>query len=393
MALLRYPGGKNRYTDFILPTLYRCSGFSQYIEPFVGGGSVALAMAEKHPDVRLIINDLDLGIAALWDLIANGPDGEFENLLDRIPSTHPTVTMFDQIKASTPSDRPGRAFRALFLNRCSWGGMGWRPLGGKHQKSSGKIDSRWHPEKRVAEMRQARTLLQGRTEVLNVDFANVIPLAREKSLMFLDPPYYQAGNQLYNFRWTDADHIRLRASLKDKSNWVMSYDDHPFVRELYGVLAYIMSVQYSVGKNRKKMHELLLFPRLEFPSDFNPEVGVGGVGDTLRIWIEGYGPSDCQHSQISSPHLHRLSLTTRARNAGQQPKLETEAAKAGIAGPAFPEDHGSSGRPRFHVPLECESTNSGCNRDHLTCCKPSGRLAFTAALQFFRLPPRGAYGL
>ena len=105
--------------------------------------------------------------------------------------------------------------------------------------------------------------------------------------MFLDPQYYEAGNQLYNFTWTDADHIRLRDALRGKSNWVMSYDDHPFIRDLYRTLAYLMAVKYSVGRKRKKMHELLLFPRLEFPPEFNE-----GMGDTLRIWIKGYGPND-----------------------------------------------------------------------------------------------------
>lgn len=292
MSLFRYPGGKVRYTDFILPTLYRFSGFSSYVEVFVGGGSVALAMAMQHPSVNIIINDLDTGIASFWDLIANAPEPEFQSLVERIQNTKPTVEMFNQIKQSLPSDRPGQAFRALFLNRCSYGGMGWRPLGGKGQQSLGKIDSRWGGEKKVFEMNEARRLLHGRTQVLNADFGNVIPLAGEKALMFLDPPYYKAGNELYNFTWTDADHIRLRDALKGKSNWVMSYDDHPFIRERYHTLAYLMAVKYSVGRNRKKMNELLLFPRLEFPPDCNLDVGINGISDTLRIWIKGFGPND-----------------------------------------------------------------------------------------------------
>ena len=79
----RYFCGKSRYTDFILPTLYRYSGFSVYVEPFVGGGSVALAMAERYPNIKLILNDLDKGIWAFWDLIANAPDSEFQELADR----------------------------------------------------------------------------------------------------------------------------------------------------------------------------------------------------------------------------------------------------------------------------------------------------------------------
>jgi DNA adenine methylase len=292
MALLRYPGGKVRYTDFILPTLYRYSGFSTFVEPFVGGGSVALAIAARHPGVKLILNDLDTGIAAFWDLIANADAAEFENLADRIQNTQPTVTMFNEMLESKPLDRPGRAFRTFFLNRTSFGGMGWRPLGGKNQTSEGKIDSRWGAAKRVPELHEARRLLHGRTQVLNADFTSVIPLAHQTALMFLDPQYYEAGNQLYNFNWTDGDHIRLRDALGGKSNWVMSYDDHLFIRDLYRTLAYLMAVKYSVGKKRKKMTELLVFPRLEFPTEFNPNVGAAGTGDTLRIWIKGHGPND-----------------------------------------------------------------------------------------------------
>jgi hypothetical protein len=53
-----------------------------------------------------------------------------------------------------------------------------------------------------------------------------------------------------------------------------------------------MSVKYSMGQNRKKMSELLLFPRLEFPAAFNPVVGVNGMSDMPRIWIKGFGPND-----------------------------------------------------------------------------------------------------
>jgi DNA adenine methylase len=293
MSLLRYPGGKTRYTDFILPTLFRRTGFSIYVEPFVGGGSVALAMAARYPDIKLILNDLDPGVSAFWDLVANAPDAEYEQLAGLILKTHPTVALFNEIKRSQPADRLGRAFRALFLNRTSFGGMSLRPLGGKNQASKGKIDSRWSPQKRVSELREARRLLLGRTKVLNTDFASVIPFASGvNTLMFLDPQYYEAGNALYHFKWTDADHTRLRDLLVGKSNWVMSYDDHWFIRDLYKVLAYLMSMQYSLGKNRKKMNELLLFPHLEFATDFNPNVGVGGIGDSPRIWIKGCGPND-----------------------------------------------------------------------------------------------------
>ena len=95
-------------------------------------------------------------------------------------------------------------------------------------------------------------------------------------------------------RWIEADHIRLRDALKNKSNWALSYDDHPLVRDLYQTLERPITVNYSISKSKKT--ELLLFVRVEFPTDTNPDVGVDGISGTLRTWIKGYGPNDpCAH--------------------------------------------------------------------------------------------------
>ena len=144
MSLFRYPGGKTRYTDFILPTLYRCSGFSIYVEPFVGGGSVALAVAERHPNVKLILNDLDKGIWAFWDLgRCNAPEDRVSRMADRILHTRPWVALFKEIHTKPAHGSARTGVRAFFLNRASHMGMGQRALGGKGQTSKGKIDSRW----------------------------------------------------------------------------------------------------------------------------------------------------------------------------------------------------------------------------------------------------------
>lgn len=57
---------------------------SDDLAPFVGGGSVALAMAEHYPTVKLILNDLDQDMAAFWDLVAAAPNSELQKLDDCI---------------------------------------------------------------------------------------------------------------------------------------------------------------------------------------------------------------------------------------------------------------------------------------------------------------------
>lgn len=65
------------------------------------------------------------------------------------------------------------------------------------------------------------------------DFA---PLLRAPgdAIVFLDPPYYGEGDRLYRHKMSDADHLRLARMLRDcPHRWLLTYDDHPFIRRLY----------------------------------------------------------------------------------------------------------------------------------------------------------------
>jgi len=46
---LRYPGGKSRALKHILPIIPK---FDEFREPFLGGGSVFLALKQKYPNKK-----------------------------------------------------------------------------------------------------------------------------------------------------------------------------------------------------------------------------------------------------------------------------------------------------------------------------------------------------
>ena len=55
---LRYPGGKSRACvkmDQYIPDL---RDFKEYREPFLGGGSVAIHLTKKYPNLNVWVNDL-----------------------------------------------------------------------------------------------------------------------------------------------------------------------------------------------------------------------------------------------------------------------------------------------------------------------------------------------
>ncbi len=61
---LRYPGGKSKAIDQILPLIPH---FEEYREPFVGGGSVFLALKQMYPERKYWINDLYLALYKFWE--------------------------------------------------------------------------------------------------------------------------------------------------------------------------------------------------------------------------------------------------------------------------------------------------------------------------------------
>ena len=56
-----------------------------------------------------------------------------------------------------------------------------------------------------------------------------------KNLIYLDPPYYVKGRELYVNFFKDADHIALSQAVqqRDNLNWIITYDNHSFIHNLY----------------------------------------------------------------------------------------------------------------------------------------------------------------
>ena len=81
-----------------------------------------------------------------------------------------------------------------------------------------------------------------------------------EAFFYLDPPYYAAGPQLYQFAFTHDDHIRLARLLRRESRpWLLSYDDHPVIYDLYAGWSRIEKLEVGCsinGCNRKQ--ELLI---------------------------------------------------------------------------------------------------------------------------------------
>ena len=88
-----------------------------YVEPFVGGGSVALSLLINDYVSRIVINDKDRSIYAFWYSVLN----DAERLCRAVADTAVDMDVWRQQKAvqarKEEADLMELGFSAVFLNR------------------------------------------------------------------------------------------------------------------------------------------------------------------------------------------------------------------------------------------------------------------------------------
>ena len=85
---LRYPGGKSRACKKMDPFFPDLRDYDAYYEPFLGGGSVALHITKKYPNLKIVVNDLYEPLYNFWlQLQVNGDyvHSELQQLKSRFP--------------------------------------------------------------------------------------------------------------------------------------------------------------------------------------------------------------------------------------------------------------------------------------------------------------------
>jgi DNA adenine methylase len=271
----RYPGAKTRIVHglmrWIVPGMARSE---VYVEPFVGGGSVLLSVAEIFPDCQLVVNDLDKSVYSFWKCMT---DTKLTMALVRkIKNTTPTVKEHDKQQERLDSKNIVKsAFAGLFCNRTSFSGiLTSGSIGGEQQKSKWTVGCRYNAGLLCEGVKAIHRAIGHRLSVFNEDFS-VVMRNQDRSgvLVYCDCPYYSKGNILYRHGMSPEDHKRLRDSLKalQHAKFVASYDKVKEVQELYaGFEVSEIKVRYSIeGENRKSWNgksELVFFSKGVGPS-------------------------------------------------------------------------------------------------------------------------------
>jgi DNA adenine methylase len=271
MNFFRYPGGKSRLVSQILPYLSKNITSSSYREPFFGGGSIGLSLFSKENKIKNIwLNDFDKALSDLWYSVYEHP----EELKKLIKEFVPSLESFYSIKSFLLKDDEQNpiinGFNKLAIHQLSYSGLGMKsggPLGGKLQESKYKIGCRWNSNTLCLGIDRIHNILRKyNTKITSLDFSKLIQDESEKSLIYLDPPYYEKGKELYQYSFSEEKHKDLMLLLsKTNHNWVLSYDDNPIIRKLYSWAKIIeIDTTYTINTSSKKKNtkkELLILSK------------------------------------------------------------------------------------------------------------------------------------
>jgi DNA adenine methylase len=245
LSPLRYPGGKAFLLDYLSQVISFNNPIETYIEPFAGGAGAALGLLVKKWVSRIILNEVDDFLYYFWQAVIHRTE-ELVSMIERTPVDLGHWKRMRSILTETSQEKKTsfvqKGFAAFYLNRCNRSGILMAgPIGGYSQKGVWRIDARFNKGPLIERIRRIATY--GRNiEIYNSDavffLSNIIPkmtLSSQKTLIYLDPPYFDKGPTLYRRAYSERDHIELRDLLRRTTNfrWVLSYDDVPFIHRLY----------------------------------------------------------------------------------------------------------------------------------------------------------------
>lgn len=251
---LRYPGGKDKTYNYV-KYLVKQNNISTYIEPYAGGAAVALRLLLNNDVKKVIINDFDRSIYALWYTIIHNHEALIEEI-ERIPITINEWHAQKAIQQNKDNvDLLTLAISTLFLNRTNRSGIiKAGVIGGLNQNGNYKLDCRFNKNAIIKKI-TAIASQNHRIEVYNLDaleFITTVIKHTRKSLTFFDPPYYDKGPDLYTNFYTHEDHLELAAAIKSNMQyryWILTYDIAKNIEQMYqGFEKEKYYLNYSIAK-------------------------------------------------------------------------------------------------------------------------------------------------
>ena len=264
---LRYPGGKSRACtklDVYIPDL---RDYKEYREPFLGGGSVAIHITKKYPNLDVWVNDLYEPLYNFWRVLQDDGHKMFKRLQElksRYPDRGSAKGLFLEAKdVVNDYDQPNlfRACAFYVINKCSFSG-----LTESSSFSAQASDSNF--SMRGIEKLPGYTQIIQNWKITNLSYEQL--LTDDKNVFtYLDPPYDIRSN-LYGRKGSMHNGFSHDGFAADCDRFIgpqlISYNSSQLVKDRFEGwevgefdLTYTMRSVGEYMREQKERKELLLF--------------------------------------------------------------------------------------------------------------------------------------
>jgi DNA adenine methylase len=272
---LRYPGGKAKLAAYVKKLLKENRLLDgEYVEPYAGGAAIALELLFHEYVSKIHINDVSRPVHAFWKSVLD----HTEELCRLILKTPLTVAQWDRQKRVLANGREHSeiklGFATFFLNRTNRSGiLNGGIIGGRDQTGPWKIDARYNAKELVRRVESIANL-RARIKLSRQDALKFLQggVARwpERTLIYLDPPYYIKGRDLYYDFYEPNDHAEIAAFINTsvvRQRWIVSYDNVKPIRDLYkGSRHVVYNIGYSARSASQGSEVMFFGPGLKIPA-------------------------------------------------------------------------------------------------------------------------------
>jgi DNA adenine methylase len=238
---LRYPGGKGKLAAYV-KELMKANRLldGEYAEPYAGGAAIALELLFHGYVCRIHINDISRPVHAFWNSVLNQTDELCRLVLDTPLTVEEWDVQKHVLSNQAEHDDLDVGFAMFFLNRTNRSGiLNGGIIGGRSQTGPWKIDARFNRSELVHRI-TALARLKSQINLTRRDALQFLKAGTARwpknTLIYLDPPYYVKGRDLYYDFYQHQDHEEVAKFVTQRvtrQKWIVSYDDVQPIRDLY----------------------------------------------------------------------------------------------------------------------------------------------------------------
>jgi len=254
---LKWPGGKRRLVQHILPLLP--TKYNRYYEPFLGSGALFFAVQPALAS----LSDKNTDLISAYSQVRNHP----QSVINCLKGLTNSEEGYYLVRSAAPTSEAERAARLIYLSTLSFNGIHRVNLKGEFNVP---YSYKTHVTPCVPEKINTASVLLRKATIKCQDFEEAVKPARRGDLVYLDPPYTVAhGNNgflKYNakiFSWDDQRRLAQIAHELASNGCavVVSNANHSSIRDLYRDFRVLQIERYSViaasGKFRRRIIECI----------------------------------------------------------------------------------------------------------------------------------------